>query len=89
MNWSAIWSFLKARASERSTWVAAFTLITAAGVNIRPDLWDAIVSVGIALASGVIMATPDPPKPPPPVVVVAEPPAVIVPPPEQPKDTVI
>jgi uncharacterized membrane protein len=42
--------FLLDRAKEPSTWRGAVLLATAAGVNIAPELVNAIVTFGIGLA---------------------------------------
>lgn len=61
MNWSGAWEWIKARLKERSTWMGIFALLSAAGLAIRPDLWDAIASVGLVLVGGTAVVTPDKP----------------------------
>ena len=52
-------SYLLARAKEPSTWRGAILFLTAIGIPIAPQLGEAIVSVGLALAGLVGVATPD------------------------------
>lgn len=51
-----MFDYLLQRAQEPSTWRGAVLLATAAGVNIAPDLINAIVTFGLGLAGllGVI-----------------------------------
>jgi len=53
--------YLLSRLREPSTWRGLFLLLTALGVQIRPDLWEAIVTVGLALVGAVGVVTPDDP----------------------------
>lgn len=50
-----------ARLREPSTWRGLILLATAMGWAIRPDLAEAIVALGIALAGGVGVVAPDRP----------------------------
>lgn len=43
-------AYLKARAQEASTWRGIVMLLTAAGVQISPEMAQAIVTIGLALA---------------------------------------
>lgn len=54
--------YLLARLREPSTWRGIILLATALGVQLRPEVWDAIVVVGLALAGGVGALAPDQPE---------------------------
>ena len=47
------------RAKEASTWRGIVMLLTAVGLKITPEMADAIISVGIAVAGLVGMLLPD------------------------------
>lgn len=47
------------RAKEASTWRGVIMLLTAVGMKITPEMADAIISVGIAVAGLVGMLLPD------------------------------
>ena len=47
------------RAKEASTWRGVIMLLTAVGLNISPEMADAIISVGIAVAGLLGMLLPD------------------------------
>ena len=47
------------RAKEASTWRGAIMLLTAVGLKITPEMADAIISVGIAVAGAVGVLFPD------------------------------
>ena len=47
------------RAKEASTWRGIIMLLTAVGLKITPEMADAIISVGIAVAGLVGMLLPD------------------------------
>ena len=47
------------RAKEASTWRGVIMLLTALGLNISPEMADAIIGVGIAVAGLVGMLLPD------------------------------
>ena len=47
------------RAKEASTWRGAIMLLTALGLNITPEMADAIIGVGIAVAGAVGVLFPD------------------------------
>ena len=47
------------RAKEPSTWRGALLLLTALGVPVAPELANAIISVGLALAGLIGVVTPD------------------------------
>ena len=51
--------YLLARAKESSTWRGIILLLTAIGVPIAPAMADSIVSVGLAVAGLIGVATPD------------------------------
>ena len=51
--------YLLARAKESSTWRGIILMLTAIGVPIAPAMADAIVSVGLAVAGLIGIATPD------------------------------
>ena len=47
------------RAKEASTWRGIVMLLTAVGLKITPEMADAIISVGIAVAGLLGMLLPD------------------------------
>ena len=47
------------RAKEASTWRGVIMLLTALGMNISPEMADAIIGVGIAVAGAVGVLFPD------------------------------
>ena len=47
------------RAKEASTWRGVIMLLTAVGMKITPEMADAIISVGIAVAGAVGVLFPD------------------------------
>ena len=47
------------RAKEASTWRGVIMLLTAVGLKITPEMTDAIISVGIAVAGLLGMLLPD------------------------------
>lgn len=51
--------YLLARLREPSTWRGLILLATALGYAIRPDLAEAIIALGIALAGGVGVVAPE------------------------------
>lgn len=51
------WIF--ARLRERSTWAGAVSVLTAAGVSLKPDQADAIIAAGVAVAGAVFALTKD------------------------------
>lgn len=51
--------YLIDRAKEASTWRGIIMLLTAVGVPVAPEMANAIVSVGLALAGLVGVVTPD------------------------------
>lgn len=51
--------FLLNRLREPSSWRGVILLLTALGVHIRPELGEAIIALGMALAGGVAVVTPD------------------------------
>jgi hypothetical protein len=52
-------NYIISRLKEASTWRGLILILTAAGVSISPELGEAIVTVGLALAGGIGMLTPD------------------------------
>ena len=52
-------NFILARAKERTTWVGVIGVASALGVTLKPDLAEAIASLGVAVASLVLMITTD------------------------------
>jgi len=51
--------YILARAKEPSSWRGFILLLTAAGLPIAPELADAIISVGLAVAGLIGVVTPD------------------------------
>lgn len=51
--------FIIERLSEPSTWRGIIMILTAAGVQIQPQMMELIVSVGMAVAGVVGVATAD------------------------------
>ena len=51
--------YLLDRFREASTWRGLILVVTAAGVAIQPQMAEAIIAFGLALAGGTGMATPD------------------------------
>jgi|TARA_R110000868_G_scaffold10561_4_gene51435 hypothetical protein len=51
--------YLLERAKEPSSWRGLLLLLTAIGIPVAPQLADAIIAVGLALAGLVGVATPD------------------------------
>ena len=47
------------RAKEPSTWRGLIMLLTAIGIPIAPDMANAIITAGLALAGVIGVATPD------------------------------
>ena len=52
-------TYLLERMREPSTWRGIIMLLTAIGVPVAPAMADAIVSVGLAVAGLIGVATPD------------------------------
>jgi hypothetical protein len=52
-------NYLVARMKEASTWRGLILMLTALGVSISPELGEAIVTVGLALAGGIGIVVPD------------------------------
>ena len=52
-------AYLLARLKEASTWRGIALLLTAFGVQVAPEVQDAIISVGIAVAGAVGVLFPD------------------------------
>ena len=52
-------TYLLERMREPSTWRGIIMLLTAIGVPVAPALADAIISVGLAVAGLIGVATPD------------------------------
>lgn len=51
--------YLLERLREPSTWRGIIMLLTAVGVPVAPAMADAIISVGLAVAGLIGVATPD------------------------------
>ena len=51
--------YIRDRLQEPSTWRGIILLLTAVGVPIAPAMGEAIICVGLALAGGVGVVTPD------------------------------
>jgi hypothetical protein len=51
--------FILARAKEPSTWRGFFLFLAAAGVPIAPQMADAIIATGLAVAGLIGVVTPD------------------------------
>jgi hypothetical protein len=52
-------AYIRARLREPSTWRGIILILTAVGVPIAPQMGEAIICVGLALAGGVGVVTPD------------------------------
>ena len=51
------------RLRERSTWIGITSIVSAAGIYIKPLAMDAIVAVGMAIGGLIAVLTPDAPSP--------------------------
>lgn len=56
---SGLLEWVAARGAERSTWLGLIGLISAFGVNMKPEMTEAIIAVGLALAGMVAAITKD------------------------------
>lgn len=54
-----MFNYLLQRAQEPSSWRGAVLLATAAGVNVAPDMLNAIVTAGLGLAGLIGVITKD------------------------------
>ena len=52
-------AYLLARLKEASTWRGIALLLTAFGIQVAPEVQEAIISVGIAVAGSVGVLFPD------------------------------
>ena len=52
-------AYLLARLKEASTWRGIALLLTALGVQVAPEVQEAVISVGIAVAGAVGVLFPD------------------------------
>ena len=52
-------NYILERAKEPSSWRGLLLLLTAIGIPVAPELADAIIAVGLALAGLIGVATPD------------------------------
>lgn len=52
-------NYLAARLQERSTWLGLIGLLGSVGITLSPANADAIVTVGVALASALLTLTAD------------------------------
>lgn len=55
-------NYFLARLKEPSTWRGIVLLISALGVAMKPELAEAIIALGLALAGGVAAVSPDKPE---------------------------
>ena len=55
------WRYVVARLGEASTLRGCLMLLTAAGVAVRPEVGEAIIAVGLALAGLIGAVMPDTP----------------------------
>lgn len=51
--------YLLNRLQERSTWLGLIALATGFGVSVKPDVSNAIITLGSSLAGVVAAVTPD------------------------------
>ena len=54
-----MWTYLKARLSEASTWRGVIALIAAFGITISPAQTEAIVAAGLAIIGAIGVFTAD------------------------------
>ncbi len=52
-------NYIISRLKERSTYQGIFGFLTAVGVTIKPELWEAITSVGVACIALVHVLFPE------------------------------
>lgn len=50
-------AYILARLKEANTWAGIAAFVAAAGVTIRPDLWESLVALGIAAAGAGLAVT--------------------------------
>lgn len=55
-------NYLLARLSEKSTWAGLAAVLAGVGYAVRPDLWESIVAIGVAVAGLGMTLTADKPK---------------------------
>lgn len=51
--------YILARAKEPSSWRGLFLLLTAIGIPVAPEMADAIITIGLAIAGAIGVAAPD------------------------------
>lgn len=51
--------YIFARAKEPSSWRGLFLLLTAIGIPVAPEIADAIITIGLAIAGAIGVAAPD------------------------------
>ena len=51
--------YITKRLKERSTWLGIISIVIALGINLTPELTEAIISTGIAVAGFVAVVTKD------------------------------
>lgn len=51
--------FVLDRAKERTTWIGLIGMLSTVGVALKPEMVDAIASLGVALAGLVLVVTKD------------------------------
>lgn len=52
--------YLLSRLQERSTWLGLIALVTGFGVSVKPDVSNAIITLGSTVAGVIAALTPDP-----------------------------
>lgn len=57
--------FIAARLKEPTTWGGISAVLTAVGVSVRPDLWQAITTLGASIGGVLLVLIPEAPKNPP------------------------
>ena len=52
-------TWLLERLKERSTWIGIISIITAAGVNLSPEMRDTIITAGMSIVGAILAFTSD------------------------------
>lgn len=60
---STILKTILARLSEQSTWRGLILLATAAGLNLSPEHWEAILTLGLSVVGLINILRKETPKP--------------------------
>jgi hypothetical protein len=55
----ALINFVISRMKERSTWLGLVGLMASVGITVGPEFQEAIITVGVAVASAIAMLTGD------------------------------